>query len=400
MRRGSRKNKSSWRKNVDVSDVEQFLREQREDESMGDGATLDSELFVMDDLRRNHNLKLSRKEKFQASPKFCLSLRSAHHVAEPEAKLNIRKLVPSSKRPKVTQKIKESTKTHATDIWENNIAIEDAPKLLNNAIMQHKGASTGKQRLSIKQTAVCNVEVPEAGASYNPALDDYNELKMSVVKKEREVNKHKEHYDRVITNKFTKMSKQDRDNMIWNEMAEGLLENEDNKDNEYDEDYNAINPAVANKKKDRKAKNKIRRAIHKRNADAIIKAELKKCTDIERITTFTSDLDNREAKIMKKQENRAKRLKEKLLKPPRVSYLKFEESEADFAEPTELTGTLRKIAPNKSLIVDRFKSYQKRALIAPKKHRDGILRGNKSYKKCWKRYTKSGHKDNNSIEIK
>ncbi|XP_053686053.1 ribosome biogenesis protein NOP53-like [Sabethes cyaneus] len=394
MGRTSRKNKSSWRKNIDVSDVDQFMEEQREDERVRDGAILDTQLFMEDDNKLN--LKQSRKKKFQASPKFCTSLKNPSQIVVPVAKLNVKKPVPASKHSKRIKNVQ--LKTNKTDIWETSDLAEKKKKSLNDAVNQHTGARTEKQQLNKKQTVIPNVEIPKPGTSYNPALDDYNELRMSVVKKEKEIHKRKEHFDRVITNKFTKMSKQDRDDLVWNEMAEGLLENKDNQDTSdderTDEEYKAVNPPVENKKKNRKAKNKKQRTIQKRNTEVTVKEELKKYTDIEKIATLKSDLNKREALTKKKQENRAKRVKDKLSNPPRVSYLKFEESEADFAEPTELTGSLRTICANRSLIVDRFKSCQKRALIAPKKHRDGILRSNKSRLKRWKRYTKGDHKDN------
>lgn len=64
-----------------------------------------------------------------------------------------------------------------------------------------------------------------SGASYNPSIDDYNELKQTVVDKERKKIKHSEHLDRVVTQKFLKMSKEERESMVLKEMSEGLFEN-------------------------------------------------------------------------------------------------------------------------------------------------------------------------------
>lgn len=86
------------------------------------------------------------------------------------------------------------------------------------------------------------------------------------------------------------------------------------------------------------------------------------------------------------------RLEEKKNVPGRVAYLQFEEAECDFLEPTDLTDSLRTLAPKRSLLADRYKSFQKRTLIAPKKYRDGISRSNASTLKKWKRYTLASHK--------
>lgn len=409
MGRDSKKRKSSWRKNIDISDVEKFLEESREEERVEAIAEkVDPELFLKDDTKFSKlKLKETRKKKFQAVPKFCSSSELSSYGKGLKAlsgvlvgKPNVKRHVYSSKQSKVFGKTIKALKTPKTDIWENQPTEKN--EWLNDAVIKHNESLTGKplvkSSIKVKNNAVPNVELPQPGASYNPTIDDYNELKQSVISKEREINKINSHYDRVITSKFTKMSKEDREVMVWNEMSEGLFDNEENQDSpdsQDDEEYKAINPPVANKKKNQKAKNKKRRAIVKRNNDTIVKTELKKCSDIGKIAKFESDLNSRDATIVRKRENRAKRLEEKQFKAPRVSYLKFEESEADFTEPAELTDTLRTVVPNKSLIVDRYKSFQKRALIAPKKHRDGILRNNKSHLKRWKRYTKSDHKENN-----
>lgn len=93
-----------------------------------------------------------------------------------------------------------------------------------------------------------------------------------------------------------------------------------------------------------------------------------------RLQHLSSEVNKKEKIIEKKQENRSKRMAEKQLQPGRVAYMQFEEAEDDFLEPTALADSLRKIEPAKSLVADRFKSFQKRTLIAPKKHRDGIPR--------------------------
>lgn len=402
--RVSRKNKSFWRKKIDTSDVEMFLEEQREDERVGNvDEKLDSELFLHEDTSwKKINLNSIRKEMFKDSPKFCSSLQNTSNVTNPILKRNLKnyQIYGGKDSELLGKKVNNSIKTSKANIWENEVFTADKSEWLNDAvILQNRkliGTPLAKSfPINPRQSTLPNVEIPKPGASYNPGIDDYNELKATVINKEKNINKTIVHLDRVITSKFIKMPKQDRHVMIWNEMSEGLVDNEANQDtmdNEHDGNYKPINQPVRNRKKDRKAKNKKRRAVFKRNVDAIVKTELKKCSDIERISEFNSELNNREAIIRRKQRNRSKRLKEKQMHPPRISYLKFEESEADFAEPLELPDSLRTVAPNKSLIVDRFKSLQKRAMIAPKKHRDGILRCSKSYMKRWKRYTKSDYK--------
>ncbi|XP_058822877.1 ribosome biogenesis protein NOP53 [Topomyia yanbarensis] len=410
MGRVSRKNKASWRKNVDITDVETFLEEQRQNDRIGNiEQKPDSELFSKEGANFEQTaLKTSRKKRFHESPKFCWPLQNSSKVPDPIVKRNIKKKIsnPSSRPVKTITTIKPKipkTRSFNVDIWKNDtVPIALKNEWYNESTVLHNLKHTGKPIVKVapsthaKPNAVPNIEVPSGGSSYNPSIDDYNELKLSVVEKERKYIKKMEHLDRVVTNKFTKLSKEDREEMIWKEMSEGLRDNDDASDSDTDcseKEYSSINPPVMNNKKDRKAKNKKRAAISKRNAETIVKTELKKFKDIARIPQLKSELDKRQSKIKQKRENRSKRLEEKARNPRRVAYLQFEEGEADFAEPTELSDSLRRMLPNKSLLVDRFKSLQKRTLIVPKKHRDGILRTNKSTLKKWKRYALPSHKE-------
>ncbi|XP_058454715.1 ribosome biogenesis protein NOP53 [Malaya genurostris] len=387
MGRITRKNKSSWRKDVDITDVETFLEGERQNERIGNVALKpDTELFAVDraDTERA-SLKTSRKAKFQQNPKFCWSLENTSKVSDPIVKRNVKvkkSSAPSGRKVKTTalvrpKAVRSKTNLFNVDIWENeNTTTKTAPA--------HK-----------KQSTVPNVEVPAAGSSYNPAIDDYNELKQAVVSRELKYIKHVKHLERTVTAKFTKLSKEDREEMIHKEMSEGLFDNNeeaesDNSDNE--KEYSAINPPVRNKKKDRKTRTRKIVAVRKRAAELQVKHEIKKLKDIASIPKLNSEINKMQSKTKQKQTNRVARAEEKSKLPRRVAYMKFEEAEEDFAEPTELADGLRTILPNKSLLVDRFKSFQKRALIAPKKHRDGIRRTNKSTLKKWKRFTLASHK--------
>lgn len=415
----SKKTKASWRKNIDITDVETFLEEQRQDERIGKvDEKPDADLFSKDvkPSADQPKLKTIRKKKFVAGPKFCLALENSSKVSDPIVRRNFvtnkEKLVSiACKHTKQLEKKYSSKpvagkkgdgKSFCKDIWEE----EEVPAQMKNEWfnenvvlhnMKHRGRPLVKVAASTheKPNAVPNVELPVSGTSYNPSIDDYNELKQIVIDKEQKIIKKSEHLERVVTNKFIRMSKLERDQLVLKEMSEGLFENEEKtaKDVDSDDQYTAVNPPVKNKKKDRKTKNKKFRAVAKRNDEITVKTELRKLKDINRIPELKSELNKKQTKTANKQANRSIRLEEKKKAPGRVAYLQFEEAEDDFVEPTELTDSLRTLVPNKSLVADRFKSFQKRTLIAPKKHRDGISRSNKSTLKKWKRYTLSTHKE-------
>ncbi|XP_055586488.1 ribosome biogenesis protein NOP53 [Uranotaenia lowii] len=421
MKTKSRKSKASWRKNVNITDVEEYLESQREDERIGTIADKpDAALFTKDVTRSDNRklLKAQRRKKFTAKPMFCNALENHSKVSDPIAKRNLitnEQRIASikkkrediiSRKTKVSaknaQKKARSTDQFAMDIWEEDPVPEELQnEWISESVVLHNMKNTGKPLVKVaasthaKPNVVPNVELPSAGTSYNPSIDDYNELKEQVIEKERVIIKKAEHLDRVVTQKFTKLSKEDRDRIIHEEMTEGLFQTEGvDEPVEYDDvdEYKSVNPPVKNKKKDRKALNKKFRAVAKKNAEVELKVELKKLRDINRVHEYQCLLDKHEAKSEKLQKNRAKRQEEKKKTAGRVAYLKFEEAEIDFAEPSELADSLRTVVPNKSLLADRFKSFQRRTLIAPKKHRDGIPRNNRSTLKKWKRYELSTHK--------
>uniref|UniRef100_A0A1Q3EWQ3 Ribosome biogenesis protein NOP53 n=1 Tax=Culex tarsalis TaxID=7177 RepID=A0A1Q3EWQ3_CULTA len=396
VRHASKKNKASWRKNVDISDVEGFLEEQREHERLAGNVAdrTDAELFV-EETRPQKAGQRSRRElrrqQFEGKPKFCAALENTSKVSDPVRKRNVitnkEKLLAIGKRKSkvetvsvgvVKRKAAKQKQVVTKDLW----ADED----------------TSKKTVRARPNAVSNVELPPAGASYNPAIDDYNELKQAVVETEKKNIKRAQHLDRVVTAKFgKKLTPEQREKQLFEEMSEGLFDkankNEPANEDVEEEDYKAINPPVQNKKKTRAQQNKKFREVAKRNSAVALKEELKKLADINRLPEMNAKLVKNEKNIEVKRGRRAVRDEEKKQLPGRVAYLQFEAPEPDFVEPTELTDKLRTVAPNKSLIVDRFKSLQKRGLIAPKKHRDGILRTNRSTLKKWKRYTLNSHKE-------
>ncbi|XP_001662348.2 ribosome biogenesis protein NOP53 [Aedes aegypti] len=419
----SMKTKAAWRKNINISDVDSFLEEQRQEERIGTVADKsDAELFLSETIPSTEkSLKKARKDKFSASPKYCISLENSSKVPDPIVKRN--RVTNDAKITKRTsqvsrleqKKLKSLVGNHKSlrgvknsfnkDIWaEEAVPSELKHEWFPEHVVLHHMKNTGKPLVKVaesthaKPNAVQNVEIPASGASYNPSIDDYNELKQTVIEKERKKIKHSEHLDRVVTKKFIKMSKEEREAMVLKEMSEGLFENADKTTAAPDEEdseneYSAVNQPVQNKKKKRSEKNRQFRAVARRNLEAITKVELKKLKDINKVKELSTELNKKEKGIAKKRENRAKRMEEKLQKPGRVAYLQYEEPEDDFLEPTELADSLRTLAPAKSLVADRFKSFQKRTLIAPKKHRDGIPRTNRSTLKKWKRYTLSTHKE-------
>lgn len=66
----------------------------------------------------------------------------------------------------------------------------------------------------------------------------------------------------------------------------------------------------------------------------------------------------------KKQHRLENRLKQKF-EPRRIARKRFEAEEVPIPESTDTLGTMRTIKPEGNVLVDRFKSLQKRNILAP-----------------------------------
>lgn len=80
---------------------------------------------------------------------------------------------------------------------------------------------------------------------------------------------------------------------------------------------------------------------------------------------FKKQLNKHDEVVQVKQEHRVeKRIKAKF-EPRRLARKKFEGEEIPIPESTEALGNLRKLKPEGNVLVDRFKSLQKRNILAP-----------------------------------
>lgn len=93
-----------------------------------------------------------------------------------------------------------------------------------------------------------------------------------------------------------------------------------------------------------------------------------------------------EVKLDMKRESKKQREEQKRIEPHRLSKFAFEEEEIDIAMPEDISGNLRNLKPEGSLLKDRFKSLQKRNILPTSK--DLGLRKRREVK----RYVRNTHK--------
>lgn len=88
-----------------------------------------------------------------------------------------------------------------------------------------------------------------------------------------------------------------------------------------------------------------------------------------RLRKFKKEIKKVEESVEVKQENRHERNEQKKFGAGRLGKLRFQEEEFPIKESVDELGNLRKLEPEGNILVDRFKSMQKRKMLAPNRKR-------------------------------
>ncbi|XP_065170091.1 LOW QUALITY PROTEIN: ribosome biogenesis protein NOP53 [Atheta coriaria] len=441
-KRVSKKLKSSWRKHVDLTDVDNFLEEQRLTERLGDYAKLsNNELFTLD-TQSVQPTKLTSKqayrEKLRNAPLKCLSLlQPLTKVPDPIAKRNRVRTKEERQHPLIKQKQaklkaqgifkksdlervknmqlererreameKEGKFDFSKDIWSNNVntllphtktSAEIDAVVANDEWIQgaerHIRHGPGKlpkgpPKSTHKKPYLLNaIELPHPGMSYNPSYEDHQDLLNLIAEKEKKIIKEEEHLKRVTELMFKKVTPAQRDANWLVEMTEGLKPDISNEGvNEDDEEYKPINPPVKNKEKSTKQRRKQREQQQLLEKLHQAKIEKKKVSDLYRLKVINKEIDRAAKKTKKLQEKRLKKQEYQKYEAKRLGLNKYEEPDMEFNMKKDISGNLRNLKKEGNLLNDRFKSLQKRNIIAP-----SIIKNHKKAKV--KEFVKNGYKE-------
>lgn len=379
----------------------------------------DTELFKVD-RKSDSSLLLSARDKRKLSaqkPLQCVAaLANTSKVTDPNRKRNVvnsleskrhyivkqireakiakpgyvdkKKVMAVEQRRQAYQRTDENNKNNKrgkfeTDIWENEPRKKPV-NLINQWFTEELVGHTLKntQQEMVKTPVVTHekrsqlkaMEAPHPGTSYNPSLKDHQDLMNKVIEKEEKIIRADDHLNRVTKRMFSKITAEERDRRDMEEMATGVIvkgeisedvgEVEEGKSDD-ENVYTPINPPAKNKKKDKKQRKNQRAQKEIKEVQARKKVEKKKVTDIHRVK-FIETLIGHRSKSLKDQHIRKKELsvKAKYL-PRRLGSMKFSEPEIDITTPENISGNLRNLKPEGHILADRFKSMQRRNLIAP-----------------------------------
>ncbi|KAL1501236.1 hypothetical protein ABEB36_006599 [Hypothenemus hampei] len=428
-KRVSKKSKLSWRKHSKVADIEEFLEEQREDERLGGplDQISDDQLFTLDTKPDETLISTRQQRKLKALRplKGFAALQPHTNVPDPIKKRNRVRTVDERRSVIVKQKELENRKKNILkakevnaiaerrlneikrenkekpdeflhDIWNKEVDLpikkdqwaEPITKVHNLRNLGIPVKRTLKD-LSKKKSILPAVEVPHPGMSYNPSFKDHQNLIKEIAEAELKVIKDEEHVKRVTRDIFRKVLPKQKESEWLIEMSEGLMKVKDEIDikEEYEDlDKISVNPPVQNKKKTLKQRRKQKEQLALEKKLKAKKMEKKKIGDIHKLKVLQKHLEHMGKKQEKLQEIRKIRQEKDRIKPKTLGSTKFEDLGPDFQMGEDISGNLRGLKKEGNLLLDRFKSLQKRNILVPSK------RAHKKKNKV-KKYTKPGHKE-------
>jgi len=410
---------------VDMQEVNQFLDEKRFEERVGGSfeERRDEELFSIETKANEAETIKNRKQikslrcfaNLQGLPGAKDPVPLRNRTLTPEEREN--PIVKAMKEQKIkngkiqkkfkdkkadreaTLRVKEAVKEEAKtrrrtkfdfDLWDVDQGGDKAPLvddwvkkegLIHNAIGQNKYLPKySKKRNFSTGTTLPSVEVPDPGASYNPNVEDHQDLLWKATIVEIQKEKALQKIERATTEMFPGKKDAPSENSYMLEMTEGIVElgggkeekeNSDDAssddasdaDEKIEEDSEVMANSSTIKPKSRKQKRDKRIRMfeeQKLNREKEIKLNE---SEIHRLKSLKKELKEEEEKVVKNKERRAEKLQEKMSGPLPLSNYKFEPQEIELKLSDELTGNLRNLKPEGSLLEDRFKSMQKRNLI-------------------------------------
>ncbi|XP_011874083.1 PREDICTED: uncharacterized protein CG1785 [Vollenhovia emeryi] len=412
----SKKTKKSWRKHIDIKDVDAFLENGRLEERLGApfSERADAQLFIIDKTdaagsvisKRAARLALKNKE-----PKCFASLKPHTNVPDPISKRNrvrtkeermnsILLQREADRRMKGVLKLKERVALKNRllakaasanrpkrgeikgDVWNSTNALlsKTVTEWMSSDSVRHTVSHLGMRKRKIpsslhkKPSVLPAVEIPHPGTSYNPSYKDHQQLLQEAALEELKLIKQEEHLDRVTTLMFKRISVKKRDECMMKEMSEGLPNNQTSNlksiEEDHDEDKDSSlattnNKPVKNAKKTLVQRRKQREQKQAAKERALDKLEKKKLSDTYKLKMLQKQIEVKERKQEVLRQKRMKKRERESLMPKNLSKTRFEPIETDFQLAEELSGNLKNCKPCKNLLKDRYKSLQQRNIIAP-----------------------------------
>lgn len=349
--KGSRKGKKAWRANISTEEIEDFFEKSTKDAlSGGSLQALSSDSLFYED--KSKDLAVKKKiEKHRERVLHCDSVLQKNQFVKP---------VPSS----ILKKCYKNRNVVSNKKEVNQDGDKDDSSVFD--LWGDKGEDNKKVKKVAKPTLIPAVEVDPPGCSFNPSYESHQDTLASAVAEEmQKIYKSELGPEPVpLTVPGEAIAEEDMyflDVDGGSDNEESTLENED----------------AALEEKPIKTKRVTKVELNKR---ARRKEQLKKEAEAKKIKALSKEIDSipeivqeieQEDEEKKKRHLRRQVAKQEMLKarPPRLGKHKFEPAPVQVLLSEEITGSIRKLKGCCTLIKDRYKSIEKRGLIAPAKRR-------------------------------
>ncbi|XP_023547341.1 ribosome biogenesis protein NOP53-like [Cucurbita pepo subsp. pepo] len=341
--KGSRKGKKAWRANISTAEIEDFFEKSTKDDLSLVALIIIISLFFCIDLSVKRKIEKKREKVL-----YCDSILTKNPFVQ---------AVPSSVNKKSKKKQEE-----ASTVKE---ASQDGAKVGMLDLWDDKGEVRSKISKKPKPSIIPAVEVEPPGCSFNPSHESHQDVLAQAVAEEMQKVYRNELGPAPVplTVPGEPISEED---MLFLD-ADNNTDDETNLDEMDQDENNEL------EKRPLKMRRVTRVEFNKR---ARHKEQAKKEAEAKKLKGISKDIDSLPdiiQEIAKEDEERDKRrmrrtiAKQERLKscPPRLGKHKFEPAPVQVLLSEEITGSLRKLKGCCTLVKDRFKSLEKRGIIAP-----------------------------------
>lgn len=412
----SRKGKRSWRKNVDISDIEKKLQEQRE-EIIQHGKLLSEveseDLFIIDEdadeaverkLVKENGKKLKSAEILENKSKVPALLGKVSKCKKHDK----RKIQGVDKKEmvhllKLAGKVKGYDKTDerlakegiinsdAYDVW--NTELEDEKKassvpsvLKESSSISFTAATVVPKTLKEAPIQVSKLDVlPHGGKSYNPSFENWKSLIEQEYFKEKTKDDQRlifeEYRDRI---QYLISNYEDNEVEEEEEESDGDNQPEEKDDSDIVLTENiklSINPVTEVNIKTKTQRNKEKRLKERRRLENELKEIKLRIKELEKLPDILQQVQSKENKTTHKEskDNRLVRKGKKKL----GSRFEVIEGPIEVKLSNELSDSLRKLKPEGNLLYDQMKGLQSKGMIETRR----ISKGKKAKKKITEKWS-------------
>nr|SVE86167.1 EOG090X07H9 [Daphnia similis]SVE86795.1 EOG090X07H9 [Daphnia similis]SVE87421.1 EOG090X07H9 [Daphnia similis]SVE88048.1 EOG090X07H9 [Daphnia similis] len=433
--------KKAWRVTSNIEDVERFLESKRLDERLG--APLEERpsdsLFVVDtktEADKPVKSEPTKKRKIkEIGPLRCYAILTPNSaVTDPLKKRNrvrlpeergdplLRKVMEERRaKGKIPTRFLQSMKHHQEnvealakkkkperlrttfdfDLWgdagdslmigDKKVSALDLSDQLKTYTMEKMGNRVYSRPPTMfkKTTGLKPIEYPHPGTSYNPTYQDHQALLKEAYNLETKEMKEEARTRRRLGPMLKKIPVQRKEEDWWSEMTQGLGDDEEPAKEE-EEEVPCVRPT---KPKTRKQKIRAKALKWQDMRRKKLKEAKKRLLELDRLRSIRREIRKSEELTAKRIEIRKKEKEAKMFKPAMLGRHKYEPPPIEVNLSEEITGTLRGLKTEGHVLIDRFKSMQRRNIIEPR------VRQTVVFKYKHKVFTKRSHSEPKGLKV-